>query len=200
MSKENLPVVAAFDFDGTITTRDTLLPFLIECFGLSVAPAALLSFLRSLKVTREKFRDRFKRNILRILFEGKPVAEIYSKTEIHLERIQSWIRPGAIFQIQKHKASGHRLVLVSASLDIYLSHVARRLGFDDLLCTKMEVSGQTFTGRLVGCNCRGPEKVRQLTELLGSFDNHRIIAYGDSAGDREMICAAHLSEYRPFRG
>ena len=78
-------------------------------------------------------------------------------------------------------------MLVSASPELYVTPIGRRLGFDTVLATRLEVGADgRLTGRLQGANCRGPEKVMRLREWRGeglSID----YAYGDSAGDREML-------------
>ena len=88
--------------------------------------------------------------------------------------------------------------MVSASLDIYLIHLAGLLGFDDLLCTRLARKNDMFDGRLIGRNCRGSEKVARLEEYIGNYRDHHIFAYGDSVGDREMLQTAHFPFYRPF--
>jgi phosphatidylglycerophosphatase C len=86
-----------------------------------------------------------------------------------------------------HRSEGHELVLVSASPELYVTPIGRRLGFDTVLATRLEVGADgILTGRLQGANCRGPEKVVRLREWRGegvSID----YAYGDSVGDREML-------------
>jgi len=77
--------------------------------------------------------------------------------------------------------------MVSASPELYVAPVARRLGFDATLATRLQVGPDgLLTGRLVGRNCRGPEKVRRLQEWFGD-ETPVVFAYGDSRGDREML-------------
>jgi phosphatidylglycerophosphatase C len=68
------------------------------------------------------------------------------------------------------------------------------LGVDAVLATRLAADGETFTGALVGENCRGPEKLRRLDEWLaarvgveGGRNGVELWAYGDSAGDRELL-------------
>jgi hypothetical protein len=83
-------------------------------------------------------------------------------------------------------------------MDLYLEPVARQLGFDDLLCTRASGNRLVFDGGLHGGNCRGPEKVVRLQNLLGPLDTYELYAYGDSDGDKEMLEAANHSFYRAF--
>jgi phosphatidylglycerophosphatase C len=89
-----------------------------------------------------------------------------------------------------HRAQGHRLILVSASLAIYLGPFARASGFDLVIATRLSTDDDgRLTGRLEGANVRGPEKARLLTAALGD-QPVELWAYGDSAGDRQMLAMA----------
>jgi phosphatidylglycerophosphatase C len=100
------------------------------------------------------------------------------------------LRRDTLAHVERHRAAGHELVVVSASPELYVAAVARRLGFAAALGTRLEV-GQDgrLTGRLIGRNCRGPEKVRRLEEWLGE-EACAVVAYGDSRGDRELLAFA----------
>ena len=199
-SQETRSIVAAFDFDGTITTRDTFVPFLLSAFGRRRVSATFagLAWEMLCVVLGISSRDRLKEKIVTRLFTGKSVLRVKTVGEDHAQRVQSWIRPAASRRISWHKERGHRLVMVSASLDLYLEDVAGALGFDDLLCTRPSVKQQVFDGFLTGGNCRGPEKVRRLQALLGNLKDYELYAYGDSDGDREMLAAADHAYLRAF--
>ncbi|EXJ13794.1 HAD-IB family hydrolase [Imhoffiella purpurea] len=194
------PVVAAFDFDGTITTRDTFVPFLNLAFGRFTVGLAFASLaFEGLKVgLRLSNRDRFKEKIVARLFRDQSVPRLSAAGREHAKRIVSLVRPQALERIRWHRDQGHRLVMVSASLDLYLEDIAEHLGFQDLLCTAPSRTQSAFDGGLEGLNCRGPEKVRRLETLLGDLSAVELHAYGDSAGDREMLAAADHPHYRPF--
>jgi phosphatidylglycerophosphatase C len=103
------------------------------------------------------------------------------------------LRPDVRARVEWHRSEGHELVLVSASPELYVAPIGRRLGFDDVLATRLEVDADgRLTGRLVGANCRGPEKVARLRQWRGDA---LVIAYayGDSAGDREMLALAETA-------
>ncbi|WPL19665.1 HAD hydrolase, family IB [Thiorhodovibrio winogradskyi] len=193
--------VAAFDFDGTISTRDTFLPFLFRAFGWVRVLSVLLPLAgEGLRVLRGRAsRDAFKARLIARLFTGVPVSAITPHGPRHAEAIRRWLRPRALARIEWHRAQGHRLVMVSASLELYLRDLAADLGFQDLLCTQLGQEGACFDGRMAGGNCRGAEKVKRLETLLGDLSQLEIHAYGDSDGDREMLEIAQHPFYRPFR-
>ncbi len=201
------PVVAAFDFDGTVTDRDTLVPFLVRAFGRPrvVATFALLAGTGLAYLLRRVSIDEFKRRVLRRLVAGVPAERLRALGPAHARAVSSWVRADAQARIAWHREQGHRLVLVSSTLDLYLDEVGARLGFDDVLCSRLEVGRddagiERFTGALAGSDCTGAEKVRRLTALVGALAAHELHVYGDSAGDRELLAVADQPHFRPFRG
>ena len=105
------------------------------------------------------------------------------------------LRPHTVDRVDWHRTQGHRLVIVSASLGVYVRPIAERLRFDAVLATELEVDDDgRLTGRLVGANVRGAEKARRLDAWLGDMPAY-VWAYGDSSGDRELWARAD----RPVR-
>ena len=101
-------------------------------------------------------------------------------------------------RLRWHQAQGHVVILVSASLSPYLEPLGDLLEVDAVLCTELETDGETFTGSILGANCRGPEKVRRIQSWC---DSARIpmssvrYAYGDSGGDTEMLAFVENPNY-----
>lgn len=190
-SSESLPVVAAFDFDGTVTYRDTLLPFLIEVKGLFSTFLNLAKELPALAgfVLGIVPRQRAKEAILSRFFKGKAIGEVFALGKIYAQgTLKTKIRPEALQRIHWHLKQGHRCVLISASLDIYLNQWAHDIGIHDTITSHLDVdSSGVVTGRLLGDNCWGPEKLRRMEELLGPRRGYLLYAYGDSRGDKEML-------------
>ena len=200
-------VVAAFDFDGTLTDRDTLVPFLVRAFGRRRVAATFLAlpFTGIGYLLRLVGIDEFKRRVLRRLVAGVPVQRLHALGPAHARAIAPWLRPQALRRVEWHRARGHRLVLVSATLDLYLAPVAEQLGFDHLLCSRLAVRRDAdgtprFTGELDGADCTGAEKPRRLAALVGAGREVELHAYGDGRGDRELLAAADHPHFRPFRG
>jgi phosphatidylglycerophosphatase C len=115
------------------------------------------------------------------------------------QKLPSLLRSEAMQRLAWHRQQGHRCVVVSASLEIYLRPWASTAGFDDILGSRLETlaDGRT-TGNLLGENCFGAEKMRRLETLLGSRDGYTLYAYGDSRGDKELLSAADYPFYKKF--
>lgn len=186
--------VAAFDFDGTLTRRDTLLPFLLRACGPGRTGRAVLA--ESVLLARGAAgdggaRDAAKAAVLGRLLAGRPLAELSALAETFADDVVArLLRTDAVARIEGHRNRGHELVIVSASPELSVAPVARRLAIDHVLGTRLEVDpAGNLTGRLSGANCRGAEKVVRLREWLGA-EPFELWAYGDSAGDTEMLALA----------
>lgn len=196
--------VAAFDFDGTISRRDTFLPFLQRLCGaqrLYTAIARSGSQFGQMAVGRAD-RDDVKDALLLRLLAGREAGEVEEAGEVYAGFLASAgrLRPDSLARVEEHRRRGHRLVVVSASPDVYLAPLGRRLGFDAVLATRLEVRPDgRLTGRMAGPNCRGQEKVNRLEAWLDG-EAPSVFAYGDSAGDRELLARADIaSRVRPRR-
>lgn len=194
MSPESaLRQVAAFDFDGTISRRDTLVPFLATVAGRSRVLGASVRRAPQLAgmVLGRVDRDREKERLIRTLFAGRASAEVAEAGVAYAARLwtSQRFRPEALGRLRWHREQGHEIVIVSASLDVYLGPLAPRLGVDHVISCTLEQMDGTLTGALEGGNVRGPEKVRRLDAWLGSREVE-LWAYGDSAGDEELLARA----------
>jgi len=197
---QNSPSVAAFDFDGTITTSDSLRDFVRYTVGNVRFTAGALRALPALVGMRLGKSDRA---IAKAAFLIATIGGMKRGELEHIARqyatcgLPRLVRPEMVARIQEHKRRGHRLVLVSASPSLYLKHWAADIGFDAVLATELEIKDDRFSGRLASPNCWGPEKVRRLQAWFGDDLPSALFAYGDSRGDQEMLA---LADYAWLRG
>lgn len=195
-----LGIVAAFDFDGTIARRDSLVPFLVTlCGSRTVARAALRHGPRSLQLLAAgSGRDSVKARIFADLLIGRDLAAVEAAGREFAETLHAApkLRGDVLARWHWHRRQGHDTLIVSASLDVYLQPFAASIGATDVIATTLEVDGSgRLTGRMLGGNCRGPEKAARLSRWLGDRYDGRDVelwAYGDSAGDRELLAMAGM--------
>jgi HAD superfamily hydrolase (TIGR01490 family) len=187
--------VAAFDFDGTLISRDSFVPFLISVVGRPAFVSALVRSGPSLALPSAiGRRDGTKAALIGRLLGGYPYDELVSRGEAYASVLAGHVRPAMAARVAWHREQDHRLVMVSASLAVYLDPLGRQLGFDGVLSTGLEVGNDgRLTGRLLGANVRRAEKALRLRawleRSLGGAP-YELWAYGDSAGDRELLAMA----------
>ena len=190
----NKMVIAAFDVDGTLTTRDCVRPFLKRAAGRRRLLTSLLRRpLATVVAAVRRDRDRLKEIIVGGSLRGKLISEVETIGEQFAQFVLvNWLRPDTVKRLRWHQQAGHRTVLVSASLAAYLRPLALRLGIDDVLCTDSTRSGERYGDRLVGLNCRADEKRRRLEQWMEErrWIDAEVWAYGDSIGDRELLARA----------
>jgi phosphatidylglycerophosphatase C len=187
------PGVAAFDFDGTLARKDTFVPFLVKACGRRRLSAAIAACAAR---TRSRDRDVLKVALVGHLFKGWPRTRLDEVGRAYAAQLPALFRPEMVERLTWHREQGHAVVLVSASLATYLRPLADELGIDDVLAVELvaDESGR-LTGAVVGgANTRGPLKAARLRAWLdaryGMGTEVELWAYGDSAGDEELLAAA----------
>jgi phosphatidylglycerophosphatase C len=184
-------LVAAFDFDGTITRKDTLVPFLRRFRGVARFAGAFVQALPG-TLTGPDRRAAYKAAVFQQLLRGVPAEDLTAAALDYGRQLPAQFRPATVERIRWHQQEGHEVVIVSASLRAYLDPVVEHLGLDGVCAVELEVADDgRLTGRMAGPNCRGAEKVVRLTDWLGGDSPERLWAYGNSSGDRELLAAAH---------
>jgi HAD superfamily hydrolase (TIGR01490 family) len=193
--------IAFFDFDGTITNRDTLFEFVRFTKGTA---ACYLGFLRySPLVVAYKLKlisnQAAKEAVLRHFFRGTPVATLDDACR-RFEKVvlPAIIRPQALQEIARLKSEGFAIVIVSASPENWIQGWAAETGAA-LIGSRLEIVSGKVTGSLVGKNCHGNEKVSRIKEKYRLANYKKIYAYGDTTGDRPMLALATTAFYKPFR-
>ena len=197
-------VIAAFDFDGTLTKRDTFMPFLARGLGWPRFLLALLKCSPWLAAFALRLIPNHvaKQKLMLASLKNKTTTQMDDWTSRWLAQsfpgqLQSW----TMARLAEHQQQGHCCVMVSASPDIYLKRVAQQLGFDALLCTEMAVVDGRLTGLMKTPNCHGEQKVLRLkawmAERFGAdAEGATLYAYGDTSGDKPMLRMAAHAFYR----
>lgn len=193
--------IAFFDFDGTITTHDTMLEFIKFSRGTFSFYAGFLLYSPYLVGYKLKLipRQTAKEKVLAHFFRNQPAAAFEEQCALFAKtRIPALIRPQALVEIERLKAEGAQVVIVSASPENWIRFWTDSLQLQ-LIATRLEVQDGRLTGRLLGKNCHGAEKVRRINEHYTLSDYQKIYAYGDTSGDKPMLRLATHPAYKPFR-
>lgn len=193
--------IAAFDFDGTITRKDTLIEFLRFAGGSArlYAVFALYSPLLVLMKLKLYSNQKAKEKIFAHYFKGMPIEQFDDLCRRFFEQKgQSLIYADAKAQIAKHKEHGDEVVVISASIENWVRHFADALKADKLLATRVEVQDGKITGRFLTANCYGKEKVERLLSVYPERSKYYLVVYGDSRGDKELLHFADEQHYRQF--
>ena len=186
MHKRN---IAVFDFDGTITKRDTFLPFILSYGSGKIIRSAFRTVFQK---GRGNFRNTIKANVIREIFAGYPTERFLHDAETYAGSLHNKFRKDTLDHIADHKARGHGLVMVTASLASYTRPIGLLLGFDHVIGVELEAKAEVLTGEIKGNNVRGTEKARLFKEWLGE-EEAEVWGYGNSRGDREMLALADHS-------
>ena len=187
------PIVAAFDVDGTLTTKDCVVPFLRRAAGARLATALLRHPVALVQALARRDRDRLK-ELASMSLAGHDGAALDRLGDAFArDFVADRLRDDTTARLARHRELGHTVILASASFEAYLAPLGAALEVDGIVCTRLErdTSGR-LTGRLLGANCRGPEKARRVLAWLtqAGLDGAELWAYGDSPGDAELLAAA----------
>ena len=195
-----MQTLVLFDFDGTITTDDSLIKFIRYCVGDIKTILGMLILLPMLITYKLKLipNYRAKQYMLSYFFKGMDKHKFQTKAqEYSIKHIDRIVRPKAIEKIRWHQKQNHKVVVVSASIECWLKPWCNKNGLE-LIATKMQINKDTITGKFLTKNCYGIEKVNRVKEVYNLSDYKKIYAYGDSYGDKELFELADESFYKPF--
>jgi phosphatidylglycerophosphatase C len=190
--------LALFDFDGTITHTDTFTGFLKyssskrrKVVGNALLALPLLGY-RMGWVTGTRLRSQASR----VAFTQRTLDSVREQGDTYArEVIPKLLRPDAIERLAWHRCRGDRVVVVSASLDVYLKPWCDQQDYA-LLCTALEARNGRLTGRYDGADCAGAEKARRVRAAYSLGDFETVYAYGDSHEDQALLGLAHERYFR----
>jgi phosphatidylglycerophosphatase C len=195
-------IIAVFDFDGTLVAGDSFFRFVTwRRARLTVARDLFMtSPLLALYLLRFVGNERHKMALFSRSFAGMRIEDFEAMGKAFAaEQLPAMIRKEAWKRLCAHKDQGHRIAVVSASLETWIRPWTDAHNVDMLLASKPEVSQGRLTGRLEGVNCIGPEKTRRLFSTLPkNRASYEIYAYGDSRGDFDLLAAADHAFLRSF--
>lgn len=194
--------VAFFDFDGTITEQDSMFHFLKFKFGNRSFYQGMIRLFPKLLWHKLGFTSskEAKEQLLTYFFKGSRLEDLIQiGSEYATTSLPKIIRPKAMEEIMQLKEMGYDLYLVSASVDIWIKAWGESNGFV-VLSTQLEVDDNNcITGKILGENVNGEEKVNKIKNAVTLSNYEWIQAYGDTKGDYPMLNLANKKYFKPFR-
>ncbi len=192
----------AFDFDGTITTKDTFIAFIRFVKGDLRTFLGLLLYAPILIMMKLKLYPNWKakQQLFTYFFKGMNMKEFKLKCNEFARHNKALIRPLALIEIQKALKEGEKVIIITASIDMWVRPFFSELDKNiHIVGTKIEEKEGKVTGHFVTRNCYGAEKVNRLKEIMPNRDSYELISYGDSRGDKELLEYADKGYFKPFR-
>ena len=194
--------IVAFDFDGTLTTKDTLIEFIRYACGTGAFLWGFLRYAPLLVLMKLGLYPNWKvkQKVFAHFFKGMPLEDFNSLCQRFAKDNQHLLRPKGIEAIHQALDKGAEVLIVSASIDNWVREMINTK--EPSLCvvgTQVEVKDGLLTGRFLTKNCYGPEKVNRILALYTHRNEYHLTAYGDSRGDKELLAFADESHYKPFR-
>ncbi|AFH50183.1 Phosphoserine phosphatase [Ignavibacterium album JCM 16511] len=192
----------AFDFDKTITITDTILPlckFLSKRFNssLSFYLIQLLFAVYRIKLISSK---KFKESVIKYLLKNKNSVEIENAIlDFYKLNYEKLFNSVIINLIEEEKKAGNRIIIVTSNLDLFVYPIKKLLPVDEVFGTKVKIVNELVYDSIEGENCSGNEKSRVIQEYKSNQQFDKVISYGDSSGDFEMLKSSDesfIAEYR----
>lgn len=195
--------VYAFDFDGTLTTKDTLLAIIRYAKGdcrtllgaLLYAPMLLLMILHLYPNWKAKQR------VFAHFFKGMEINEFDDLCRRFAADNRHLLRPGGVKVINQAIGEGSDVVVISASIENWVRPFFQEQwgGKVRIECTRIDVRHDIITGKFLTKNCYGTEKLKRLQRVFPNRSSYELIAFGDTRGDKQMLEYADKKYYKPFR-
>ena len=193
--------IAAFDFDGTITTKDTFLRFIKFSKGSLAFYWGLFLYSPVILAYKLKLYPNWKAKqlVFTHFFKGMEHSRFVRLGERFADEVEIMKRPLAIKEISLHQGQGTKVYIITASIYEWVFPWCMKNGIESLLATNIEVdSAGLITGKFLSPNCYGREKVIRLLEKEPDRNSYTLFAYGDSRGDRELIKFADKGWFKKF--
>lgn len=196
--RKSMKKIYAFDFDGTLTTKDTLIAFIRFAKGTMAFAWGFAHYAHLLVLMKLELYPNYKakQKVFAYFFKDMSLKDFNALCKAFAASSKHLLRPAGIAAIQQAQNEGSEVLIVSASIDNWVQPF-----FADVkvLGTQIEVIDGKLTGRFLTKNCYGQEKVNRILSLYPNRKDYHLTAFGDSRGDKELLAFADESHYKPFR-
>lgn len=184
--------LALFDFDGTLYPHDSFTGFIFYALrkrhivkrGLQILPWIQAYYLNLYPA------HRMRPKLYASMFKESNAEEILQLAQEYAATLITKLDPALFNQLKQHQQLDHNVVLVSASVDLYLKPVCRYLNID-LICSEVEIKAGRMTGFYQTSDCSNEQKKIRILEKYNLENYAEIYAYGNSEEDEEMLSLAN---------
>lgn len=201
MTKYPLGKIYAFDFDGTLTRRDTLIEFIRFAKGDKAFALCFLRYLPLLVLMKAGLYPNWKakQKVFSRCFKGMNTDDFNAVCVHFAEKKAGLMRPKGMEKLREVTAEGGTAVIISASVNNWVEPFFAGMRGVYVIGTMVEARDGVLTGRFLTKNCYGEEKVTRLLQLFPERTEYWLTAYGDSRGDFELLNFANEGYYKPFK-
>lgn len=201
LTKYPLGKIYAFDFDGTLTRRDTLIEFIRFAKGGKAFALCFLRYLPLLVLMKAGLYPNWKakQKVFSHCFKGMRTDDFNAACARFAKEKAGLLRPKGIAKLREVAAEGGRAIIISASVNNWVEPFFADMPDVYVIGTMAEARDGVLTGRFLTKNCYGGEKVKRLLQLYPERTEYWLTAYGDSRGDTELLDFANEGYYKPFR-
>ena len=190
--------IYAFDFDGTLTTKDSLLAFIRFAKGDLSFVLGFLRYAHLLVLMKLGLYPNYKakQKVFAHFFKGMTLSDFDTLCQKFTDAHRGLLRPEGVKAVEQAQTEKAEVVIVSASIDNWVQPFFPSV---KVLGTQIEVENGQLTGRFLTKNCYGQEKVERILAIYPDRQTYQLIAFGDSRGDQELLTFADEAYYKPFR-
>lgn len=180
--------LALFDFDGTLCKKDSFTGFIFYALrkrhivkqGIKILPWIQAYYLNACPA------HAMRSKLFRAMFSNADALELQQIAQDYAASLMAQLNLPLLKQLKQHQALGDEVVLVSASVDVYLKYVCKLLNID-LICTQTEQLNDIYTGQYTTPDCSSEQKKLRILEKYALDDYVAVYAYGNSLEDKEML-------------
>lgn len=188
--------LALFDFDGTLCKKDSFTGFMFYAHshlhiikqGLMISPWILAYYAKSYPA------HLMRPKLYQALFKNTSADQINHLAHDYAQNLLRFLDPELLHQLHSHQRRGDHIVVVSASLDLYLQPLCQHLGIE-LLCSEVEIKNDRLTGFYASKDCSNEQKVIRILEKYDLSHYSHVYAYGNSEEDLAMLELADTAHY-----
>lgn len=186
--------LALFDFDGTLCTRDSFTHFIFYALskrhivrqGIKILPWIQAYYLKLYPAPSMRIK------LFDSMFRDTPLPPIQQLAKEYAQQLMNHLDPKLYAQLKQHQLRGDKVVIVSASIDLYLKPLADLLDVE-LICTEVDIRNQIITGTYTTPDCSSEQKKQRVLRQYNLDHFELVYAYGNSHEDLDMMSLADAS-------